>query len=59
MALPCLMNYPCTFGAVLALGMGLSGCVSSGTHEQTLADLAMALKAAAQQAESDNRSLAE
>jgi len=44
--------------AVLFLSMGFSGCVSSGTHEETLAELQKARKAAAQQAEADKASLA-
>lgn len=46
--------------AVLLLaGLGLGGCVSSGTHEQTLAELEQARKAAAKQAEVDRGTLAE
>src|SRR5512146_410696 len=44
---------------LMCLGMGLTGCVSSGTHEQTLAELDKARKAAAQQADADKRSLTE
>lgn len=36
-------------GAVALLGTGLSGCVSSGTHKQTLGELEKAQKAAAQE----------
>ncbi|MDP2381473.1 MAG: OmpA family protein [Nitrospirota bacterium] len=55
-----LMNkHMAIIGIVAILGLGLSGCVSNGTHEQTLAELDKARKAAAQQAEVDKSSLAE
>lgn len=45
---------------MLALGwIGLSGCVSTGTHEQVLAELEQARNAAARQAEADKKALAE
>jgi chemotaxis protein MotB len=55
-----VMNKPMAIiGVVAILGLGLSGCVSSGTHEQTLAELDKARKAAAQQAEVNKGTLAE
>ncbi len=46
-------------GSVVLAGIGLAGCVSSGTHEQTLAELDQARTAAARQAEADKKTLAE
>ena len=43
----------------LVMGIAFSGCVSSRTHEQTLAELEKARHAAAQQAAEDEASLAE
>lgn len=45
--------------AALVMGIAFSGCVSSRTHEQTLAELEKARHAAAQQAAEDEASLAE
>lgn len=45
--------------AGLIAGLLVSGCVSSGTHEQALAELDQVRKAAAQQAEADKKRLAE
>ncbi|MDH4327984.1 MAG: hypothetical protein OEV77_05640, partial [Nitrospira sp.] len=46
-------------GILALLGLGLSGCVTRGTHDQALAELGKARQAAAQQAESDEREKAE
>lgn len=46
-------------GVLAILGLGLSGCVSSRTHEETLAEFEKARHAAAQQAAEDEASLAE
>lgn len=46
-------------GVVALLGLELSGCVSSWTHEQTLAELEKARHTAARQAAEDEASLAE
>lgn len=54
-----LKNSSCVIGVLLLLGMGLSGCVSSRTHEQTLAELEKTRRAGAQQAVEDERRLAE
>lgn len=54
MMMPKVLSMVC-----LAMGLVLSGCVSSGTHEQTLAELEQAKKVAAQQAEADKARLAE
>ncbi|TKS59519.1 MAG: hypothetical protein EWM72_02087 [Nitrospira sp.] len=52
--MPTLMkNSLLLIGIVMFLGMGFSGCVSSGTHKQTLAELEKARQEAAQQAEAD------
>lgn len=45
--------------AGVVMGLALSGCVSSRTHEETLADLEKARHAAAQQAAEDEASLAD
>ena len=46
-------------GVLALLGLGLSGCVTRGTHDQALAELGKARQAAAQRAESDEREKAE
>lgn len=48
-----------TIAVGLVAGLALTGCVSSGTHEQTLAELSQAKTSAARQAEADKARLAE
>jgi len=53
-----MKNCSLLIGIVMLLGMGLSGCVSSGTHEETLAELEQVRKSASKQAAVDGKSLA-
>ncbi|TKS63911.1 MAG: hypothetical protein EWM73_00981 [Nitrospira sp.] len=59
-AVPAFMkNCSLLIGTVMVFGIGLSGCVSSGTHEETLAELEKARTSAAKQAATDGRIVAE
>jgi len=54
-----LKRWSLCIGILALLGLGLSGCVTRGTHDQALAELGKARQAAAQRAESDEREKAE
>ena len=52
---PFLKNGPFVIGIVMLLVTGMTGCVSRGTHEQTLAELQKTQQGAARQAEADEK----